>query len=76
MPDEIIYLDNGQYLGVYVILYFKNKYSVYNKEDQAYMYPDMDEEEMYGVRLDDKIYRHWKIFFEKISDANRWDVCI
>ena len=49
------------------------------------MYPDMDEEDMQGVRLDDKRYRHWKIFFEKnirgvddekvILHANTRDVC-
>ena len=49
------------------------------------MYPDTDEEDIQGVRLDDKIYRHWKICFDKnirgvddekaILHANRWDVC-
>ena len=84
MPDESIYFDNGKYLGVYVILYFKNKYSVYNKEDHAYIYPDTDEEDMWGVRLDDKRYRHWRICFgenirgmddeKTILHYNIWDV--
>ena len=84
IPDESVNLEKGYYNSVYVMLNFNKEGCVDNKEEQADMDLYPDEEEMEDVKLDDKVERHWRVFFEgnyggvkndkEILHAKRWDV--
>ena len=63
---------------------FTNDDDVDRKEEQAYMDPYTDEEEMEDGSLHDEIERHWRIFFKDnvggvddkkaILHAKKWDL--
>ena len=51
IPDETVPLEKGYYHGVHVLIHF-NKYNCgASKEEQSYVEPDPDWEEMKDIRL-------------------------
>ena len=86
IPEDQVEKDKGYYRCVYVMLQFKKDVSVDNKEYQADVEDDPDEEEMDDINLDDKRERHWRIVFEEnnggmddakaLLHAKRWYIYV
>ena len=56
-------MEKGYHRCVYVMLRLKKEVGVDIKEDQEDVEDDTDEEEIYGVNLDDDRERQWRIVF-------------
>ena len=54
IPDETIDSEKGYYQGVHVLLKFNKGKGVDRKEDQAYMDPDPDRDDMEDVKFDNE----------------------
>ena len=86
IPEDQVEKDKGYYRCVYVMLQFKKDVSVDNKEYQADVEDDPDEEEMDDINLDNKRERHWRIVFEEnnggmddakaLLHAKRWYIYV
>ena len=73
----------GYYRCVYVLPQFKTEDEIDNNEEQTELENDPDEEEMYGVNIDNERHRHCRNVFEDneggvdekaLLHDKRWDL--
>ena len=83
IPDDNVESHKGYYRCVYVLLQLKTEDEIDNREEQAELENDLDEEEKDDVNFDGERERHWRNVFgdneggvdeKSLLHAKRWDL--